>query len=566
MSKTLSIGKTESGKAFTLPEDAVTQTFSFLARKGAGKTYGASKLCEELLEAHAQVVVIDPVGKWYGLRMSADGKPNGYSVPVLGGAHGDIPLEPTAGALVAETIIGQRASMILDVSAMRKGDRKRFATDFAEAFYHGQKNSDETPVHLFIEEAQVFVPQRIGKEEARMAGAFEDIVRLGRNCGIGVTLISQRPQSTNKEVLNQTEVLFVLQTNGTQERKAISEWIVHQGLDKNLANELPGLPIGTAYVWSPSWLRFVGKVQIGKKRTFDASATPKLGRKRKEAARLSRVDLRTLQKAMADSIEQAQANDPKKLRSRIRELEKQLATEGAIKQADPQQIEVAVQRAVEKRDREWTRKLSNLRTLVERACNGLDALRAFDFGGEIPKTSPVTTAEPVTQSRTPRPAAVRANGAGMNSSGESRILLALAQHPDGLAAPQIGIFADLSARSGTFGTYIGRLRSRGLIEGDRSRFRITSAGLAEVGDFEPLPTGPDLIDHWRARLGGGGKRRIFDALIEAYPRALSKDEIGEATGLSPASGTFGTYLGTLRTMQLAVKVDDGYAAAEELFD
>ena len=32
-----------------LPLDAVTQTFAFLARRGAGKTYGAMKLCEEML-------------------------------------------------------------------------------------------------------------------------------------------------------------------------------------------------------------------------------------------------------------------------------------------------------------------------------------------------------------------------------------------------------------------------------------------------------------------------------------------------------------------------------------
>jgi DNA helicase HerA-like ATPase len=35
-----------------------------------------------------------------------------------------------------------------------------------------------------------------------MLGAIEDIVRLGRNFGIGVSMISQRPQSINTEVRN----------------------------------------------------------------------------------------------------------------------------------------------------------------------------------------------------------------------------------------------------------------------------------------------------------------------------------------------------------------------------
>ena len=68
--------------------------------------------------------------------------------------------------------------------------------------------------------------------DERMLGAFEDLVRLGRNYGIGVSLISQRPQSVNKEVLNMTECLFVLQVNGAQERKALTDWIVEKRIEK----------------------------------------------------------------------------------------------------------------------------------------------------------------------------------------------------------------------------------------------------------------------------------------------------------------------------------------------
>lgn len=45
-----------------LPLDAATQTFAFIARKGAGKTYAAGKLVELLLDAGVQVVVLDTVG------------------------------------------------------------------------------------------------------------------------------------------------------------------------------------------------------------------------------------------------------------------------------------------------------------------------------------------------------------------------------------------------------------------------------------------------------------------------------------------------------------------------
>jgi DNA helicase HerA-like ATPase len=63
---------------------------------------------------------------------------------------------------------------------------------------------------LVIEESQLIIPQFTGGGDvARMVGIYEEIIRLGRNYGIGCTMISQRPQSVNKEVLNQTECLFV---------------------------------------------------------------------------------------------------------------------------------------------------------------------------------------------------------------------------------------------------------------------------------------------------------------------------------------------------------------------
>jgi DNA helicase HerA-like ATPase len=197
----------------SLPNDAVTQPFAFLARRGAGKSYGAMKLAEGMLDIGAQVLAIDPVGIWYSLRIAADGKGKGYDLPIFGGLHGDIPLEPGAGALIADLIVDRNISAVLDVSMFRKNERKQFATAFAEQLFH-RKKQHRSPVHLFVEEAQVFVPQRTMGDEARMLGAFEDIVKLGRNFGIGVCLISQRPQSVNKDALNQTEALFVLRRSG----------------------------------------------------------------------------------------------------------------------------------------------------------------------------------------------------------------------------------------------------------------------------------------------------------------------------------------------------------------
>src|SRR5688572_16246807 len=95
----------EDGGTLTLnPRDAVTQRYGFIGTIGGGKTYAATKLAETMLDAGAQIVAIDPVGVWYGLRAAGKGKNGapGYNIPVFGGLHGDVPIEIGAGALIAD--------------------------------------------------------------------------------------------------------------------------------------------------------------------------------------------------------------------------------------------------------------------------------------------------------------------------------------------------------------------------------------------------------------------------------------------------------------------------------
>jgi hypothetical protein len=65
-----------------------------------------------------------------------DGKKPGLQIIVAGGEHGDVPLEPTSGELIANLIVDKGVSMVIDISLMRKGEQKRFMIDFAETLYH----------------------------------------------------------------------------------------------------------------------------------------------------------------------------------------------------------------------------------------------------------------------------------------------------------------------------------------------------------------------------------------------------------------------------------------------
>jgi uncharacterized protein len=97
-----------------LPTEAVTQTFAILAKRGVGKTYCALVFVEEVLKAGLQVVVADPIGVCWGLRSSADGAHPGLPIIVLGGDHGDLPLDQTAGQASADLVVDQQLSAVLD--------------------------------------------------------------------------------------------------------------------------------------------------------------------------------------------------------------------------------------------------------------------------------------------------------------------------------------------------------------------------------------------------------------------------------------------------------------------
>jgi len=243
-----------------LPTEAVTQTLAILAKRGSGKTYTASVLVEELLGASAQVVIIDPLDVWWGLRVAADGEGPGLPIVVLGGSRGDLPLEAAAGVIIADMVVEEGISCILSLRHLSKTQQRRVVADFAERLYHRKGEPEHRgPLHVVIDEADAFVPQRVAADTARVMGAVDDLVRRGRASGLGVTLITQRPAVLHKDVLTQIEVLVALRTVSPQDRAAIKAWIEGND-DENqgptVLASLASLDIGEAWIWSPGWLAF----------------------------------------------------------------------------------------------------------------------------------------------------------------------------------------------------------------------------------------------------------------------------------------------------------------------
>lgn len=549
-------------KNLTLPDEAVTQTFAILAKRGVGKTYTASVMVEEMLKSKLHVVVVDPIGVWWGLRTSADGKKAGLPIVVAGGEHGDVPLDPNSGELIANLIVDRGLSLVIDISLMRKGEQKRFMIDFAETLYRNNRAA----LHLVLDEADEFAPQRPMGDDARMLGAIEDLVRRGRARGIGVTLITQRPAVLNKNVLTQIEVLVAMRLTSPQDRQALNEWVKYHAdteSSSEMITELPTMPVGTAWFWSPGWLDIFKKVAIRTRETFDSSSTPKVGQTAVKAGKVAPVDIDELKKQLAATIEKAESENPKLLRRRIVDLEKQLAN----RKPEIKKVETPV---LSQEDIENLAKAAAQVIHVGQAI--ADSINEFkkgtvvtvpaqSFVPELPKTARLKGFPGV-----PDGTEVNiANGDINLRAGERRILQVLAQHyPMKFTRNQLGTLSRFSPRGGTFGTYFGTLKRNGLIE-ENGDVSITQAGLDYLGADVPAPaTTDEVINMWRSALRAG-ERKMLDQLVGIYPQTISRDQLGDITGFTASGGTFGTYLGSLRRNGLIEVSGSEVRASDSLF-
>lgn len=572
-------------ESFSVPVEFVTETAGILARKGAGKTYTAQVIAEELLEAKQQIVAIDPLNAWWGLR-------SGYKVVIFGGPKGDMPLEKHMGKTIADLVAENPGlSCVLSLRHMRKSHMRQFVCDFADQLFHRKGETKlATPVHLFIDEADLFAPQRVTGDVARLVGAMEDLVRRGRQAGIGVTMITQRSASLNKDVLTQIEVLVAGQITGPQDKKAIKSWIEENADEEEqgaFMASLAKLKVGVLWFWSPSFLDVLVKVNVRKKRTFDSSATPKAG-KRQGQMKAKPVDLESIRTTLADTIKEAEEKDPNTLKRRIVELErklKQTSTKESVTVVEHAgfskgDVEKEVKKAVAERDDTWKAKLDSLASrflahVMERNegfKHKIETLVSNEkqriAGPSIRVAERAVVAETKTETRL-RTVVTPPVGAGTTepmSKSDRRVLTALAQRGRPCTRRLVAIQSGYSLTSGGFGQSLARLRQKGWLVGGGGAMQCTQEGLEALGPFEPLPTGDALIDFWKRKLPTLAARRVFEAIALSHPVGVNRESIAFSTGYSMTSGGFGQALATLRGLELIVGTSDGMKLSSEMFE
>lgn len=564
---------------------------AIVGTSGSGKSYLAMLIAETLMGLGRRVIIIDPLGAWFGLRLLPDGSPSPFKPVIFGGAHGDIAIGETAGKIIGETVATSADSCIIDMSRFpTAASERRFMLAFLTALY---SKTVGTPVHLFFDEADMFAPQFINDRDgdaAKLLGMVETVVRRGRIKGFIPTLITQRPAVLNKNVMSQADGLIAMKLTSSQDRKAIGAWVEGQadkGQWKAISAELPTLKRGSGVVWMPG-RSILETMSFGKKLTFDSSRTPEHG-ETFDAVKLVAIDIGALRDRLASVEQETKANDPRVLKAEIARLKSEMQKQSVIPtnsfaQSD---IDAAERRGKEialnsfsKFVQEAVGSLEQVEERLQSTRRALDSLALFSssLAGDIakpPKLPNPVVAEPPTgntvDGRGIAPNKVAPPSTGIDSplkASLQRVVDAIAWwHKIGLdqvPRSKACIVAGLSPKASTFGVYVAELIRLGFVEAKSGALALTDRGLAIA--VVPFATTADGLKDVAESLLTSQQKTVFGIVYSAYPDSILRREVAERMGLSPSASTSGVYIASVASFGLVYSSGPGVIrAADWLF-
>lgn len=569
-------------KKLPIPEAVFDQHVITLGKTRSGKSSAMRLMGEHLLDEDRPVCIVDPKGDWWGIKASADGKSAGYPLVIFGGEHGDVPLNARSGGAVAELVATGNRSALIDLGGWMPGERTQFWIDFASTYFRTHKGRH----WLVIDEVHNFCPKGkiMDPNAGKMLHWSNRLASEGLGKGIAMLAASQRPQKVHNDFLTSCETLIAMRVIHKADRDALKDWVDACGepeKGREVLNTVAQNKRGEAWVYSPESKFGPEKIQFPMFRTYDSFKPQKAG----EATKLkgwAEVNLADVTKKLEAVVKEAEANDPAKLKARIRELEK-AKTAGKpveVKVADPRAIQKAVQllkgeadKQIAERDRAITKLVNGikqatetLRTAAENALRmKLPPLQLPKIpGGEIQtKGMPLSAREsrPLPKAL-PRPEqSLPAESNGDLPQGERAVLKAIAQYSEGVERHQITVLTGY--KRSTRDAYVARLLPKEFIVERSGRIFATDAGIAALGEhYESVPpSGDELQAYWLERLPDGEKK-LLKILLEGNGEQFDREYLTETTGYKRS--TRDAYLARMMAKRI-IEADRGKVKAVEQF-
>lgn len=523
------------------------------ANSGGGKSWLIRRLVEQAY-GKVQIIILDPEGEFSTLREKFDF--------ILAGKDGDTPADPKSAALLARKLLELEVSAIIDLYELHPQERKHFVRLFIDSMVNSPKNLHHD-VLVILDEAHMFVPE---KDQSEAAGAVIDLASRGRKRGFCAVLATQRISKLAKDAAAECNNKLIGRTSLDIDRKRAADELGITSKEDVLA--LRTLSPGEFFAFGPAISNEVIKVKVGGVIT----SVPKAGSLTKVSPPTEKI--KKILGKLADLPAEAkkEAKTIEELKVEIRSLK----AHRCPKVNSTGDIEKAVNMAVIANDRKWQTEINNLKQeskkfhnmienifkIAEKAM--IDKPLVTEKKINVPVIRPIRYEFPRTREKWETFSMEESEEKPIKGGALRMLKVLVSRYPIELTKSQLATFSKLSPRSGTYGTYLGILRSQGMVESNGDLLKASQKGLEHIGEVpNPPQTTEEIIEMWKNNLTGGA-RRMFEVLVEAN-NSISKEELGERASISPTSGTFGTYLGILRSNGLVENENGGIKISSNLF-
>lgn len=523
------------------------------SNSGGGKSRTLRRILEQTA-TQVQQLVIDCEGEFSSLREKFD-----Y---VICAPHdGDALATPQTAALLARRLLELGTSAILDIYDLKAHERTLFVKRFLDALINAPKTIWR-PCMIVLDEAHLFAPQ-VGSAES--LGSVIDIATRGRKRGFCLVAATQRLSKLHKDVAAELLNKLIGRTGLDVDVKRAADELGMTS-HRDAVEALRSLSPGEFYVFGPAFSQRVIKTKIGDVKTSHPEPGQRLMQAPPAASAAILAQLAKLANLPKEAAKEAQTVD--ELRAQVTTLRRE--NQALAKRTEkPDAIHAAeVERRIAQAVKEAQKGIKAVeQSMVTYRSSLLDiASRIKKVIGEDAQIINTKVHEKSVADCAARfigkqkePKMVNLDGA--LPSGERAILTGCAQYPDGCLREQLSILTGY--KRSTRDAYIARLRERGYIEIEGAKITATDDGISALGpDFEPLPTGGDLLAYWMGKLPEG-ECKVLDTVCNTHPHGCERDFISDVTGYKRS--TRDAYILRLRMRQLISIDGSGVRASNELF-
>ncbi len=593
--KTFPIKIGKGRNPMTLDAETLIGTRALVQGKsGSGKSHLVRVILEQAIAKGVQVIVFDPSGEFKTLREKCDLLIAGH---LDDGA--DVPLEIRSAKQLLRRVAETGISCVLDMSELGTKTHQREFVRIGLETLHGLPRKHWGARIIVIDECQDYAPES-GKGKAQSLEAVVTTASQGRKRGHCLIAVTQRLSRLSKDVSAECQNKFIANTDHIDLKRAQDVLGCTAEDREKLRKFKPGefYAVGPA-LNSQDTERFVGRPST--------TTHPKPGARHKLKAPppSNAVKKRVLKdfEALPPSKEEEEAQTLADAKKRIRELEREVKKVPTVDTGEVRRlkneigqmsrasmgthaegVEEGVEEGEEQAKKQLERKLKPLTKKLRTLDTALDNLMTRGIGirdelraqtqeietvihvAEVAKAkksdkkvkSRRLPSEPIERKpqrrHTPSETSEKLPFGWKTAPG--KLLTVMIQwYDEWLDKPRVASLAGINFKSSTFRNSLTDFRKHDLIEENGNAMRVTEEVHAQyVDSVEPLPSGDNLIEGWRSRLGGA-PLAILDALIESGGIG-TREDICAIAGLDPNLSTARNSYTDLRKIGLLEKGRD----------